>query len=146
MSRFKSASEPVGGGSGLHAEGGIDDVRAGEAHMDESGVRANGLASCAQEGDDIVVNFPFDVRIRSRSHVAARIAGIALSGMRPRRFQAVAHGFFDGQPCVDSLPLAPNRAHFRAGIAIDHGFPTRSVRCDSCCRSGSTSGGDHSAV
>ena len=27
------------GGSGLHAEGGIDDVRAGEAHMDESGVR-----------------------------------------------------------------------------------------------------------
>ena len=50
----------------------------------------------------------------------------------PTTIPTVAHGFFDGQPCVDSLPLARNRAHFRVGIAIDHGFPTRSVRCDSC--------------
>src|SRR5918995_4535978 len=88
--------------------------------MDESSVRPNGRPGCAQEGNNIVIDFafdlshPLDIAIGSPNggHCAVRDTTLAV----PR----LAHGLLDREPRVDPLPLTPDCAHFGTGVTLDH--------------------------
>ena len=120
----ESSQEKVGGGSRLQRQRRVDDVRAGESDVDEPGVRARCVSPVARKKAMTSWSTSRSIsRIRSRSHEAARMAGIALSGMRPRRFHASHTAFSTASHASIRLSLAPDRAHLGTGIALDHVSP-----------------------
>ena len=62
------------------------------------------------------------------------MAGMALSGIRPRRFHASHTAFSTASHASIRSPLAPNCAHFGTGIALDHCHPLAPFASDSLVR------------
>src|ERR671912_2821563 len=88
--------------------------------MDESSVGSDGLPGCAQEGNDVVIDFAFNLPHpldiagcgSNRGHCVVRDSTLTV----PR----LAHGLLDREPRVDPLPLTPDCAHFGPGVTLDH--------------------------
>jgi hypothetical protein len=88
--------------------------------MDESSVWTNRLTGCPQEGNNVVIDLPLDL-----AHAVEIAGGSANCGHGVVRdptpaVPGLAHGLLDREPRVDPLSLTPIRAHFRAGVTIDH--------------------------
>ncbi len=104
----------------LHRQAGVHDIGRGQAKVDEPHGLADGFTGRAQEGDDVVIRLPLDLphalevagRGANRRHGLLRDAAPAC----PR----LADRLLNIEPPVDLGLIAPDRAHFRQRVPIDH--------------------------
>ena len=118
--------EQVGGAHELHVEAGVEDVRRGQALVDEARVRPDDLGQMGQEGDDVVPGLGFDGV--DAGDVEGGVAALGPHGLG-RRFRHHAdfgHGVegvrLDLKPDAELGFGRPDRRHGGARIARDHGL------------------------
>ena len=113
-------------GSGLDLKGlrGIDHVGGGEAVVEPAGFRADVLGDGGGEGDDVVADFGFDLVDAGDVDFAALADGLGGLGGDDAVFgEGLAGGGFDFEPHAVLVFVAPDAAHFGAGITCDQANP-----------------------
>src|SRR6058998_1668151 len=116
-----SRDEEVGGVPELERQRRVPDVARREADMDEARVRTDLLLEAREERDHLVFDplldgeDPRDVRARRLADARHRVGGdAAAAGVRP------PHGKLHSEPRHVFGLLAPEAAHLRAGVTLDH--------------------------
>ena len=112
----------VAGVAHLQGEGGIDDIRRGEAEMEPAaGWRADVFSDVCGKGDDVVVEGFLQLLATFQAEGGF---GLHLFEIPFRHQPLTAEGFggkqFDLQPDFQFALLAPKLAHLRARITLNH--------------------------
>ena len=83
---------------------------------------AHDFGHCGGEGDDIVADLGLDLldALNTKIGALADCAG-RLFGHHAGLGQSLGGGYFDGQPGAEAILVAPDAAHFRAGITRNQG-------------------------
>ena len=120
--------------AGFHHEqrtGGIHDVGRRTAQMDEPGNGADLLFNGGQEGDDVVTGGFLDfVGAIDESAINGKIGFLAERfhvgiGNFADAVPRLAYGQLNAQPSLIAVLGRPDFAHFRAGIAFNHGISSQ---------------------
>jgi hypothetical protein len=117
--------QQVGGPRQLHIEAGVEHVRRGHALVHKAGLGADNLRQMRQEGDDVMLGFALDL-------VDARDVEGGVPGLGPDRPRGLFRDHaevglgvrrmrLDLEPDLEARLGLPDRGHFRAGVAGDHG-------------------------
>ena len=104
-----------------HGQGGVEDVRGREPHVDETGIGPYEFRHAGEEGDYVVLDGPLD--LVDAVDVETRLLldrPERLSGDVPLLRQSLTGEDLDVQPLLESVLRAPDGLHFLARISRDH--------------------------
>jgi hypothetical protein len=133
----QAAQNKVSGPGQKHAVGRVHDVRGGAAQMDEAGRGTARLLHGGQDGDDVVAGPLLDLENAVHVEIGRDPDMLHVGGGDDPEFApGLAHGQFHFEPDPEAVFQGPQAAHFRAGVAFDHGARSPVTRASGSGRGG----------
>ena len=123
--RIEVGEQDIGCACQLYRKGGVEHVARRHALMHEPRLRSHVLGDVGQEGDDVVLGLALDrVDPLDLERAAFPDRGCGLWGYDAQFGERVGGMRLDLEPDAEARLGRPDRDHFGAGIAGDHGGPS----------------------